>query len=376
MVLSSVVLLIAIGGPTVFANVGLSHFWARVVAYVWTGVLAGFTLLLGLTVLGMLAIASLTRTPSTGYGELKVVGPVALFAAAAGILMLLLPVLLLPLFFGSVRRRLARHLPIQPDNPVHIVALALLVISLVCALLQQVLLTAIPAIANQVFGSASYTSLDIVSGELPFVVVGFLGVGVFMRRDLGRSLQRLGLVRPAVWQVALALAVAGALYLAGDGLERLGGWLTPGLSQQLAQNNQGLFRQLANPVSAVIVGLSAGIGEEILFRGALQPRLGIASTALLFGVAHLNYGVSLSLLSVILVAVVLALLRRYTNTTTTIFTHATVDAIALGVSGWLAYPLTFAMAVVLGAVAVLGLLRTRREATAAPMAPSVPPQTP
>jgi uncharacterized protein len=376
MALSSVVLLIAIGGPTVFANVGHSHFWARVVAYVWTGVLAGFTLLLGLSVLGMLAIASLTRTSSTGYGELKVVGPVALFAAAAGILMLLLPGLLLPLSSGSVRRRLARHLPIQPDNPVHIVALALLVISLVCALLQQVLLTAIPAIANQVFGSASYTSLDIVSGELPFVVLGFLGVGVFMRRDLGQSLQRLGLVRPAVWQVALALAVAGALYLAGDGLERLGGWLTPGLSQQLAQNNQGLFRQLGNPVSAVIVGLSAGIGEEILFRGALQPRLGIASTALLFGVVHLNYGVSLSLLSVILVAVVLALLRRHTNTTTTIVTHATVDAIALGVSGWLAYPLTIAMAVVLGVVAVLGLLRTRREAMAAPMAQSAPPQTP
>jgi membrane protease YdiL (CAAX protease family) len=375
MVGSSVLLLVVIGGPTVFANVGLSHFWARVVAYVWTGVLAGFTLLLGLSVLGVLAIASLTNTSGTGPGELKVVGPVALFAIAAGALMLLLPCLLLPLFSGQVRRRLARRLPVEADNPVHIVAIALLVISLVCALLQQVLLTAIPAIANQVFGSVSYTSLDIVSGELPFVVLGFLGVGVFMRRDLGQSLRRLGLVRPTLWQVALALAIAGALYLAADGLERLGGWLTPGLSQQLAQNNQSLFRQLANPVSAVIVGLAAGIGEEILFRGALQPRLGIISTALLFGVVHLNYGVSLSLLSVILVAVVLALLRRYTNTTTTIVTHATVDAIALGVSGWIAYPLTAAMAVVLGAVAVLNLLRGRRQTTG-PLAPSAPAQAP
>ena len=34
------------------------------------------------------------------------------------------------------------------------------------------------------------------------------------------------------------------------------------------------------------ISMSAGLGEEVLFRGALQPRLGILITSLLFGVVH------------------------------------------------------------------------------------------
>jgi hypothetical protein len=40
------------------------------------------------------------------------------------------------------------------------------------------------------------------------------------------------------------------------------------------------------PSHALIFGLIAGIPEEILFRGALQPTLGIFFTALIFGALH------------------------------------------------------------------------------------------
>ena len=346
---SSVLLLVAIGTPTVFANLGLRHGWARIVAYVWIGVLAAGTVLLGLSVFVILALSA--TQPNTLNAHV----PLALFVGATVILTLGVPASMGAIFAPQLRLRLARRLPLDPGNPVHVVALALLAISFASALLQQVLLTAIPAFANQVFGAANYTSVDIAVGEAPFVVIGFLGVGLFVRRDFRQSLRRLGLVRPTLGQLALGLAAAGALYLASDGLERLGMWLTPGLSRQLAQNTQGLFGHLTDPLSALTVGLAAGIGEEILFRGALQPRLGIVSTAVLFGVVHLNYGVSFSLLSVVMVAVVLSLLRRYANTSTTIVTHATLDVIALGVSGWLVYPLTIAITVVLGGLAALAL---------------------
>ncbi len=334
-----------------FANIGLRHGWARVVAYVWVGILAAGTVLLGLSVLVILALSA------TQPNALNAHVPLPVFVGATMILTLGVPVSMTAVFAAPLRLRLARHLPLDPGNPVHLVALALLAISFASALLQQVLLTAIPAFANQVFASANYTSLDIAVGEAPFVVIGFLGVGLFVRRDLGQSMRRLGLVRPTWGQLALGLAAAGALYLASDGLERLGMWLTPGLSRQLAQNTQGLFGHLTDPVSALIVGLAAGIGEEILFRGALQPRLGIVSTAVLFGVVHLNYGVSFSLLSVVMVAVVLSVLRRYANTSTTIVTHATLDVIALGVSGWVVYPLTISMTIVLGGLAALAMRR-------------------
>jgi membrane protease YdiL (CAAX protease family) len=43
-----------------------------------------------------------------------------------------------------------------------------------------------------------------------------------------------------------------------------------------------------SPVSASCVSLCAGIGEETLFRGALQPMIGIWWASLLFAILHIN----------------------------------------------------------------------------------------
>lgn len=40
------------------------------------------------------------------------------------------------------------------------------------------------------------------------------------------------------------------------------------------------------PWSCAVLALASGAGEEILFRGALQPRVGLLMASLLFGAAH------------------------------------------------------------------------------------------
>lgn len=40
------------------------------------------------------------------------------------------------------------------------------------------------------------------------------------------------------------------------------------------------------PWEVMLIAASAGIGEEVLFRGALQPRLGLLVASLLFGLLH------------------------------------------------------------------------------------------
>lgn len=45
------------------------------------------------------------------------------------------------------------------------------------------------------------------------------------------------------------------------------------------------FRQM-NWLHALLFGLMAGFPEEMFFRGAMQPRLGILITALIFGILH------------------------------------------------------------------------------------------
>ena len=46
---------------------------------------------------------------------------------------------------------------------------------------------------------------DLFEGQLPFVVIAFAGVGLFIRRTFPGSTHRLGLVRPAWWHVAPVL---------------------------------------------------------------------------------------------------------------------------------------------------------------------------
>ena len=84
------------------------------------------------------------------------------------------------------------------------------------------------------------------------------------------------------------------------------------------QTTQHVFAGLDNPLGIAALALFPGICEEILFRGALQPRIGLLATALLFTSIHTQYGISLDALSVLVVALGLGLIRRYTNTTTSV----------------------------------------------------------
>jgi hypothetical protein len=85
-------------------------------------------------------------------------------------------------------------------------------------------------------------------------------------------------------------------------------------------------------IGALTVGLSAGLGEEMVFRGAAQPRFGIALTAFLFAFMHTQYTISPALLQVFLLAVVLGVARVRSNTTTCMLAHATYNTILVAVA--------------------------------------------
>lgn len=53
------------------------------------------------------------------------------------------------------------------------------------------------------------------------------------------------------------------------------------------------FRSLLGPIdgpTALLLGLLSGIGEEVFFRGAMQPAIGFVATSLLFGLIHVGPG--------------------------------------------------------------------------------------
>ena len=85
-----------------------------------------------------------------------------------------------------------------------------------------------------------------------------------------------------------------------------------------------------------LLGLAAALGEESIFRGAVQPKLGLLLTALLFALLHSQYGLSFSTVAVFGVGLILGVLRLRANTSTTMITHAVYN-ISLGLISYLGW---------------------------------------
>lgn len=51
------------------------------------------------------------------------------------------------------------------------------------------------------------------------------------------------------------------------------------------------FREVLGPLdtaSIAVLALASGVGEEVFFRGALQPSIGLVATSLIFGLVHVG----------------------------------------------------------------------------------------
>ena len=84
----------------------------------------------------------------------------------------------------------------------------------------------------------------------------------------------------------------------------------------------------------IFVSLSAGIGEEIFFRGVLQPFFGITITSLLFVAIHgyltpKNWRISIYGLYMVLGIALIGYISDRIGLIAAIFSHATIDFILL-----------------------------------------------
>ena len=102
---------------------------------------------------------------------------------------------------------------------------------------------------------------------------------------------------------------------------RLWHHLWPVNYRAVADASESLFGHFASPAGALVLGLSAGIGEETLFRGALQPRFRIPLTALVFALGHVQYTLSPAILEIVVIGLALGWLRERSNTTACIVVH-------------------------------------------------------
>jgi hypothetical protein len=124
--------------------------------------------------------------------------------------------------------------------------------------------------------------------------------------------------------VAAFVVVAFAVSLGADYLFRE---LQPELYREVGEISGTLFDPRGMGVGAAVlfallIGVGAGLGEETLFRGAVQPILGIFPTSVLFASMHVQYGPSLLLGYIFVLSLGLGYLRRRFNTTASFLAHA------------------------------------------------------
>jgi hypothetical protein len=174
----------------------------------------------------------------------------------------------------------------------------------------------------------SLVSASKLSGGLVgYVVLAFASVGFMVRRDARGSLERLGLTALRPTDALMVVAGVAALWLVNVGSEALERSALPALWT----GDQAFTSALAGamgPGQMLLLGLSAGIGEELTLRGALQPKLGIALTSLLFAALHVQYS-WYGMLAILGLGLILGAIRRSSGTTAAILAHALYDLLAV-----------------------------------------------
>jgi uncharacterized protein len=171
------------------------------------------------------------------------------------------------------------------------------------------------------------TVAQVLASQLPFLVVAVLGVGAGVRRNPRETLQRLGYGPLRFWQIGVVVVFVAGAFAVSLGADFLFRVLQPGLYREVGEVSGALFDPSGMSAAtavlfALLIGLGAGLGEETLFRGAVQPALGILPTSVLFASMHVQYGPSLLLGYVFLLSIGLGYLRRRFNTTASFLAHA------------------------------------------------------
>ncbi len=275
----------------------------------------------GLGMMGVFMIA-------VGFGTRPYAGSDPIVTALSVGMGVLMWIWLLP----QVRRALAPLFTrrFDPDSPVHTLAPALLLL----AIWQQVVdisrAGGVTGLVSELEAEGMVTLVAL--NTLALTAASLVGVGMWMRRGPAEALKRLGLGIPdfegLLTATVTAFAVLAVEYMA------LAAWalVDPAGASRQSSDVDALLGAVGSWHEALIVAAGAAIGEEVLYRGALQPIFGLWATSVFFALSHVQYGFGPALLVVFGIALAFGWLRERFNTTAAVIGHFVYDLAVIAAS--------------------------------------------
>lgn len=217
----------------------------------------------------------------------------------------------------------------NPASYVHMLAVVLAVIVLGTQFVQFITSGGLESLA-ETYKDQGIDLLSLLSNSIPFVVLSFLGVGLGVRRNWRQTFERLGLepltIKGFLVSIGLTFVLLVGLIIVGLIWSNL---VPEDVYEEQNQASNALSESVSSVGLAFAIAASAAIGEELAFRGALQPVLGLWPTAIIFALMHPQYTLTPAALIIFGVALTFGWVRQRFSTTVAILTHFWYNLIQL-----------------------------------------------
>jgi membrane protease YdiL (CAAX protease family) len=227
-----------------------------------------------------------------------------------------------------VQRLVGDHGKFSSMSIVHTTAIVLTLLIIVVQINTFIIAGGADALASSNEG-AKISILDLffeLSQRIVQIAAAFLGVGLAIRRTLPQSLKRLGLRMPTQEDLGYGFLIGFAMIV---GLIIFGIFMTilftPDQLEQQNEASRNVAESYATIPLAFTIALSAGIAEEIFFRGALQPVFGNVLTSVFFTLLHVQNLLTPGMIVIFGVSLTLGWLRDKQGTTSAMIAHFVYD---------------------------------------------------
>ncbi|MCP4168032.1 MAG: CPBP family intramembrane metalloprotease [Chloroflexi bacterium] len=300
----------------VLANLGQRQQWARWLTYAIIAIFSGLTLLAGVLVL---VLDVYLPTDILGPGFTANPTGTGVWLTLSGGICVVSVILAIIAFSRGEDPHLGRF---YWSRPVHITALVFIVLYAGINLAFASAFTDPSILAESGVGVEIG---DVLAQYVSFVALALLGVGLGIRRSWRESQTRLKVNRLGFTEIAVGWSLTLLMIFMSAMLGVITTLLSPDSTAYATAANEILIDAFSSPGGAVLLGLLSGIGEEVLYRGALQPVFGLWITSLIFALHHIQY-LNLTIIIVFALGLTLGWIRNRWGTSTAALVHASYNA--------------------------------------------------